>query len=120
MQFVLLGPGSFRMGTPPEEQDREPQEVQHSVTLSAFYMSRYEVTQAEWERVTGHNPSQFQDCGARCPVENVNWFEVQQFVRQLNNESQTWFPAADRGGVGVRVPRRHHASLRQQRDALVA
>ena len=91
MQFVLLGPGSFRMGTPPEEQDREPQEVQHSVTLSAFYMSRYEVTQAEWERVTGHNPSQFQDCGARCPVENVNWFEVQQFVRQLNNESQSGF-----------------------------
>jgi len=91
MQFVLLGPGSFRMGTPPEEQDREPQEVQHSVTLSAFYMSRYEVTQAEWERVTGHNPSQFQDCGARCPVENVNWFEVQQFVRQLNNQSQSGF-----------------------------
>jgi len=91
MQFVLLGPGSFRMGTPPEEQDREPQEVQHSVTLSAFYMSRYEVTQAEWERVTGHNPSQFQDCGARCPVENVNWFEVQQFIRQLNNESQSGF-----------------------------
>ena len=91
MQFVRLGPGTFQMGTPAEEQDREPEEVQHTVTLSQFYMSRYEVTQAEWERVTGHNPSQFQDCGPRCPVENVNWFEVQQFLRRLNAESQPGF-----------------------------
>ena len=91
MQFVLLGPGTFQMGTPADEAEREPQEVPHEVTLSPFYMSRYEVTQAEWQRVTGHNPSQFQDCGPRCPVENVNWFEVQQFLRQLNAESQPGF-----------------------------
>ena len=49
------------------------------------------MTQAEWQRVMGRNPSQFQDCGVRCPVENVNWFEVQQFIRQLNDKSQTGF-----------------------------
>ena len=91
MQFVLLGPGTFQMGTPPGEAEREEQELQHEVSLSPFYMSRYEVTQAEWQRVTGHNPSRFQDCGPRCPVENVNWFEVQQFLRQLNAESQPGF-----------------------------
>src|SRR4029450_1286250 len=104
MQFVLLGPGSFQMGTPPDEQDREPQGGQHSVTLSAFYMSGYEVTKAEWERVTGHNPSQFQDCGARCPVENVNWFEVQQFLRRLNNESQAGFRLPTEAGRGFACP----------------
>ncbi len=70
---------------------REAQEVPHTVTLSPFYLSRYEVTQAEWQRVMGHNPSQFQDCGPRCPVENVNWFEVQQFIRRLDAESQPGF-----------------------------
>jgi formylglycine-generating enzyme required for sulfatase activity len=91
IQFVLLGPGTFRMGTPAGEQGREAQETPHTVTLSPFYMAKYELTQAEWQRVMGHNPSQFQDCGPRCPVENVNWFEVQQFLRQLNAESQPGF-----------------------------
>jgi formylglycine-generating enzyme required for sulfatase activity len=91
IQFVLLGPGTFRMGTPAGEQGREAQETPHTVTLSPFYMAKYELTQAEWQRVMGHNPSQFQDCGPRCPVENVNWFEVQQFLRRLNAESQPGF-----------------------------
>lgn len=91
MTFVRLGPGTFRMGTPPDEVQREAQEVPHTVTLSPFYLSRFEVTQAEWQRVMGHNPSQFQDCGPRCPVENVNWFEVQQFIRRLNAESEPGF-----------------------------
>jgi len=79
------------MGTPPDEDGRETQEVLHTVAVTPFYMSRYEVTQAEWQRVMGHNPSQFQDCGPRCPVENVNWFEVQQFIRRLNADSQPGF-----------------------------
>ena len=92
MQFVLVGPGTFQMGTPESEAGREAQEIQHPVTLSRpFYISRYEVTQAEWQRVMDHNPSQFQDCGARCPVENVNWFDVQQFIRRLNGVSQPGF-----------------------------
>ena len=109
MTFVRLGPGTFRMGTPPDEDGRETQEVLHTVALTPFYMSRYEVTQAEWQRVMGHNPSQFQDCGPRCPVENVNWFEVQQFIRLLNAESQPGFRLpteaewefACRGGGGL-------------------
>ena len=92
MRFVLLGPGTFEMGTPPGEPEREAGERLHRVTLpKAFYMAMYEVTQGEWQRVMGQNPSRFQDCGLRCPVENVNWFEVQQFVRHLNARSQPGF-----------------------------
>ena len=91
MRFVLIGPGTFRMGTPDDEAEREAQEMPHQVTMSRFYLAQYEVTQAEWQHVTGRNPSQFQDCGVRCPVENVNWFEVQQVIRQLNAKGQPGF-----------------------------
>jgi len=32
----------------------------------------------------GNNPSHFKSCGINCPVENVSWFEVQEFIRRLN------------------------------------
>ncbi|HSC28517.1 MAG TPA: SUMF1/EgtB/PvdO family nonheme iron enzyme, partial [Vicinamibacterales bacterium] len=67
MEFVLVREGTYQMGTPPHEPDREAQEVPHSVRLSRpFYLGRYEVTQAEWTRVMGQNPSFFNEC-ARCP-----------------------------------------------------
>src|SRR5438045_3282501 len=47
MEFVLLPAGSFMMGSPPQETDREPPELYHQVRLShSFYLGRYEVTQA--------------------------------------------------------------------------
>jgi formylglycine-generating enzyme len=51
-----------------------------------YYIGRYEVTQAEWKRVMGANPSTFKD-GAdadRRPVDNVTWADAQAFVRKLN------------------------------------
>ena len=47
-------------------------------------MGKYEVTQGEWERVMGSNPSYFESCGARCPVESVSWEDVQEFIQRLN------------------------------------
>jgi formylglycine-generating enzyme required for sulfatase activity len=91
MEFVRLGPGTFRMGTPATEDGRELQEILHDVTLTPFYMSRYEVTQGEWLNVMGQNPSRFQDCGEKCPVENVNWFEVQRFIHTLNAQGRPGF-----------------------------
>jgi formylglycine-generating enzyme required for sulfatase activity len=91
MPFVRLGPGTFEMGTSADEAGREAQEVRHQVTLSPFYLAVYEVTQAEWRQVMGNNPSHFQDCGPRCPVETVNWFEVELFLRRLNARSQPGF-----------------------------
>ena len=55
--------------------------------IDGFYLGRYEVTQCQWESVMGNNPSYHQDCGANCPVENVNWFEVQDFVTELNRQA---------------------------------
>ncbi len=85
MQFALVPAGDFLMGSPASEVGREAQEVQHSVHIShPFYVGRYEVTQRQWQRVMGSNPSWFQRCGPDCPVERVNWYEIQTFVARLN------------------------------------
>ena len=91
MPFTLLPPGTFRMGSPPREAGREDQEILHEVTLTRpFYMARYELTQAEWTTVMSNNPSRFREC-PRCPVENVTWFDVQDFIRRLNARSIAGF-----------------------------
>jgi len=66
----------------------------HQVTLSDFYIGRYEVTQAEWQTVmTGNSyglsatPSYFTACGASCPVEQVSWNDIQKFITILNTKS---------------------------------
>ena len=55
----------------------------HQVTLSAFRIARYEVTQRQWEAVMGENPSGFKGC-SDCPVEKVSWDDVQEFLKKLN------------------------------------
>ena len=56
-----------------------------TVTISrSFWMRKYEVTQGEWESVMGSNPSHFDRCGPLCPVEQVSWEDVQEFLRRLN------------------------------------
>jgi formylglycine-generating enzyme required for sulfatase activity len=55
----------------------------HEVCLSDYYIGKYEVTQAEWKKVMGGNPSHFSTCGADCPVESVSWFNSQDFIQKL-------------------------------------
>lgn len=87
MQFVLVPPGEFSMGSPEDVIGREPQEVLHPVRITrAFQMGRTEVTQAQWVKIMGTNPSLFSDCD-NCPVENVSWFDVQEFIARLNDET---------------------------------
>lgn len=49
-----------------------------------FYMLTTPVTQGQWRRVMGTNPSSFKDCGEDCPVETVSWEDAQRFVARLN------------------------------------
>ncbi len=49
--FVLVEDGTFQMGSPEDEAWRSEDEIQHTVTVSNFYMSQYELTQAEYEAV---------------------------------------------------------------------
>ncbi|BAE50517.1 formylglycine-generating enzyme family protein [Paramagnetospirillum magneticum] len=83
-EMVIIPPGSFMMGSPEGEKERQSYEgPQHRVTIgTAFALGKAEVTQAEWEAVMGNNPSHFR--GANRPVEWVSWDEVQIFIGKLN------------------------------------
>lgn len=48
-----------------------------------FHIGKYQVTQSQWQKVMGNNPSHFKDC-EQCPVENVNWDDVKIFIKKLN------------------------------------
>jgi formylglycine-generating enzyme required for sulfatase activity len=83
MRFVLIPAGAFMMGSPADEPGHQPSEALHRVTIRRpFYLGAREVTQREWAAVMGSNPSHFR--GAELPVEEVNWFEVHEFIRRLN------------------------------------
>ncbi|MBI3271995.1 MAG: SUMF1/EgtB/PvdO family nonheme iron enzyme [Planctomycetes bacterium] len=75
--------GKLAMGSPVDELGRSlDEEPLREVTIShAFYMGRYEVTQTQWSRVMGSNPSRFKD--PMSPVENVSWDEAKGFCLKL-------------------------------------
>ena len=111
MAFVLVPAGTFVMGSPANERDREAQERQHPVTIAKpFYLGVYEVTQAEWTKIAGSNPSRFAGC-PRCPVERVNYHDVERFLARLNQLSSwpgfrlpteaEWEYACRAGGSGA-------------------
>jgi serine/threonine protein kinase/formylglycine-generating enzyme required for sulfatase activity len=76
--FVLLPGGEYDMGSHVDEVDRIAEnEHQHHVHVSPFLISKFEVTQAQWRRATGDNPSKFQT--PLRPVENLSWELCQQF-----------------------------------------
>jgi len=90
MEFVYIQPGRFTMGSPSNESGRDNDERQHQVTLTkGFYMQTTEVTQGQWQRVMGSNPSWFKNCGDDCPVEEVSWNDAQDFIRRLNQREGT-------------------------------
>jgi formylglycine-generating enzyme required for sulfatase activity len=78
LEFVKVKGGTFTMGDSALE-DAKP----HKVKLRSFYMQKTEVTQELWEAVMGSNPSYFNVC-PNCPVEEVSWDDIQQFISKLN------------------------------------
>ena len=82
-EMVFVEGGTFQMGSSSGDSDERPV---HSVTLSSFSIGKYEVTQAQWKAVMGTNPRFFTGCD-NCPVGNVSWNDVQEFIRKLNAQT---------------------------------
>jgi len=108
IEMVYIKGGTFTMGCTNEqgsdcEEDEKPA---HSVTLSDYYIGKYEVTQKQWTAIMGNNPSYFKDCG-NCPVETVSYNEIQDFLQKLNQKTgkkyslptEAQWEYAARGGV---------------------
>jgi formylglycine-generating enzyme required for sulfatase activity len=103
MKLTLIPPGEFTMGSPERETDRRTDEKQHLVRITKpFYLGTYAVTQSEYERLVGTNPSWLSSTGggkekvngwdtSRFPVEKVSWDDAVEFCRILSaKEGKTY------------------------------
>ena len=83
--MVRVEGGTFTMGATAEQADdaNEGEYPPHQVTLSGFYICKYEVTQELWKSVMGSNPSKYPGDLTR-PVECVSWEDCQEFITKLN------------------------------------
>ena len=92
MKLVLIPKGTFQMGSPIEEAGADDDEEQHQVTISKdYYLGVTEVTQGQYEKVMGTNPSYFQKRVIRksdssmYPVEQVSWEDAVEFCKRLSD-----------------------------------
>jgi len=87
IEMVAIPSGSFSMGCSDSYYDHE--RPVHTVHIKSFKMSRYEITQSQWQSVMFANPSDFK--GANRPVEEVSWDDIQVFIRKLNSQTGSHF-----------------------------
>jgi uncharacterized protein (TIGR02996 family) len=81
MTFSFVPPGSFLMGGNILDSEKPV----HKVTLTkGFYLGVHPVTQEQWNAVMGSDPSSFK--GPKRPVENVSWFDCQEFCEKVTAE----------------------------------
>jgi uncharacterized protein (TIGR02996 family) len=111
MRLALIPPGRFRMGSPSGENERGGDEEAHEVGITRpFYLGVFPVTQGQWLRVMGNNPSYFCATGggreevkgldtSDFPVEQVSWQDAQTFLAKL-----TALPEEKEAGWGYRLP----------------
>jgi formylglycine-generating enzyme required for sulfatase activity len=86
MEFVYLEGGQFEMGDIGGFGSEDEHPV-HWVRLDGFWICKYQVTQEQWERVMGNNPSEFRK-GGNYPVEGVNWYDVEEFIKRFNERTR--------------------------------
>ena len=106
MKLVLIPKGTFMMGSPASEQGRIHGETQHEVTISEdYYLGVFEVTQGQYEKVMGTNPSLFQkrvigkSDSSMYPVEEVSWEDAVEFCKKLSE-----LPEEKKAGRVYRLP----------------
>jgi len=86
IEFVPVQGGCFQMGDTFGDGYASEKPV-HEVCVDGFSIGKYEVTQGQWKTIMGNNPSKFSSCGDDCPVEQVSWNDVQDFILNLNRRS---------------------------------
>jgi formylglycine-generating enzyme required for sulfatase activity len=91
MEFKWVPAGSFEMGCGSWTSDCDSYEKPlHSVRLSGFWLGKFEVTQGQWQRVMGNNPSDSK-YGDNYPVERVSWNDAKEFISKLNAQGSIKF-----------------------------
>ncbi|MBF0563767.1 MAG: formylglycine-generating enzyme family protein [Nitrospirae bacterium] len=110
MEFVFVKGGCYRMGDTMEDNKYPNEKPVHEVCVKDFWLGKYEVTQRQWMKIMGSNPSNFRN-GGDYPVENVSWNDAQNFITKLNRQTNgsyslpgeaQWEYACREGGKDVR------------------
>jgi formylglycine-generating enzyme required for sulfatase activity len=117
MKLVLIPKGKFMMGSPPDEKGSQKDERRHEVTISRdYHLGMHEVTQAQYKKIMGKNPSNFQGDAvaerhpetnrvvkdvdsANHPVEQVSWEDAVEFCQRLSA-----LPEEKKAGRVYRLP----------------
>ena len=88
IDWVFVEGGSYVMGNNnAEDGDERPA---HNVLVNDFFIGKYEITQREWIKTMGNNPSRNDFC-EDCPVENVSWEDTQEFLETIQNRlGESW------------------------------
>lgn len=91
LELLWVKPGEFTMGSSSEEPQRNKAEgPQTRVKISrGFWLGKTEVTQSQYEKVTGQNPSHFKEQGKDLPVERVSWRSAMEFCKKLNERERS-------------------------------
>ncbi len=84
MHYTLIKGGTFQMGSPESEPERSSDEIQHSVTVGNFYMSKTEISQKEYQEIMDVNPSATR--GDDLPVTNITWYDAVQYCNKLSQK----------------------------------
>ena len=113
MLFAYIAPGRFEMGTALGDGDDAEEQPRHPVEISrGFLLGEHEVTQEEYAKEKGRNPSTFQGDG-RKPVEGVSWFDAVAFCNALSKKDGLppfykidgeKVAILDPSGIGYRLP----------------
>ncbi len=83
-RMVRILPGTFMMGSPPTEEGREEDEIQHEVRITRpFLLSATEITQNQYEQILGVNPSRHGG-DPELPAENMSWTDAAFFCNRLS------------------------------------
>ncbi|MEB3342191.1 SUMF1/EgtB/PvdO family nonheme iron enzyme, partial [Okeania sp.] len=86
LEMIYIPGGSFLMGSPENEAERKSNEgPQHEATIQPFYMSKYPITQNQYQTIMGNNPSSFK--GESHPVERVSWHDAIEFCQKLSEKT---------------------------------
>jgi formylglycine-generating enzyme required for sulfatase activity len=95
LKMMLIPAGTFLMGSPEDELERrDSEEPQHEVSVPAFCMGKYPVTQAQWRAVAAMppvnqelEPSPFRFKSDKHPVEQVSWFDAIEFCDRISTHT---------------------------------
>jgi formylglycine-generating enzyme required for sulfatase activity len=96
--MVYIKHGAFTMGSPLTEAERDFDEIMHQVTVSSFFIGKYEVTQDQYQKIMKKTPGNFK--GKELPVESISWYDAIEFCNKFSS-SQGLTPAYELKGTAV-------------------